>query len=531
MFLTPIGFFTKTPPSTPSWFSGQPVSGSTSYTPQVAFNKTIASVGNITSSGTNQPTNFSYPSGRVQFDITTDPNPSVTYTFHNIIAVDGGRLASATLTTGPSVTGYLSNNNADVTNKVLIQAAAQSFSVTFSKTISNQPSATMAAGTATYVSGQGSNTIVYDLTNVTGSSVSLNFGSVIATDTTSSSGLSVALAPVTAETFNRVAEQSAPLISKTTFDQNTTYNLLGVFNKDISNNLSGVTITASSGSNPTALAYSSADRYSFDWTPDVTGNVTLAFNNMRDVDGFIYTALYTSLLTVNAIILPILYIDASVQSLFTTSGTTVTGVNGSSSVNGFTSPTAFSNLTYDPADVSGNGLRLLKCATNSYIDVLFGSTLDVLNQGFTHIIHFCLGTTPNVSLGYYSVYYRPSESIGDGWGHSSFDNMYVVPDNQGTRIVWGRPQFTTNQWYTIALKVNNLRHVSFYINGTLYAPPIISVVSSSFERIRLFNYWNGGGGNNWLIAETEIVPTNLSVAQIDAKRTAFLSKWGSPRVV
>jgi hypothetical protein len=284
------------PPSTPTWFQNQPILGNAPYTAiQVAFNKTIASVGSVFSSGTNQPTSVSIVSGRIQFNITTDANPGVTYTFSNIVAVDGGRLGSATLTTGPSPTAFLSNGLTAVGNKLQIQAAAQTVAITFSKTISNTPTATLrGGGTASYVSGSGTATIVWNLFNVVAGTTHLDLGGVVASDSTSTTGMSFVLSPVVAQTLVRLAERSTEGVAKTTFDAGTAYSLSAIFGKDVSADLTGVTVTASAGANPTALTKGDHFDYHFNWTPNTAGTIALNYNNTRDVDAFVRT-LYQSL--------------------------------------------------------------------------------------------------------------------------------------------------------------------------------------------------------------------------------------------
>ena len=126
------------PPNSPAWFSNQPVNASTSYSPEVAFNKEILSVSSVTSSGTNQP-NVTIISGRVRFDITTDANPSVVYTLNDVRAVDGGRKSVVSLTTGPSLTRVLVDKSGYVDSTDVLSGYTTKHRFVFSKSLAAAP--------------------------------------------------------------------------------------------------------------------------------------------------------------------------------------------------------------------------------------------------------------------------------------------------------------------------------------------------------------------------------------------------------
>ena len=153
------------------------------------------------------------------------------------MAQDKGRNSGLVLTTGPTITSYTNSTGTVNDNKVLIQSSSQIFSFTFNKSISNTPTIVINGGaTGVYVSKL-NNTFTYNLSNITLTSNLIIFGTVLASDASSSSGFTVALSPVNALSFDIISDQSNPLISKTTCDIGTLYDLYFKFtNQTLSSN-------------------------------------------------------------------------------------------------------------------------------------------------------------------------------------------------------------------------------------------------------------------------------------------------------
>ena len=130
-------------------------------------------------------------------------------------------------------------------NKVLIQGATtQQFSVTFNKSISNNPTITLNAGTGVYSSGTGA-TRVYSLSNITSSTTLMTFGNIQGVDSSSSTGLTIVLVPVPAISFDSVADILFPDVARgVNYDVGTAYDLYFKFtNQTLSSNFAGVGIS------------------------------------------------------------------------------------------------------------------------------------------------------------------------------------------------------------------------------------------------------------------------------------------------
>jgi hypothetical protein len=285
-------FTLSSQPITPQWYANQPVSKNTTYVGvEVNFNKRISSV-DIVSDGTisNKIIN---ERGNVQFDIITGTTNS-TYTFNNIVAEDKGRNTGLVLTTGPTITSYSNSTGITNDNKVLIQTTNQTFSITFNKSISNEPTITLNSGTGVYVSKL-NNTLTYNLSNITVGSNQITFGTVLASDASSSSGLTVPLVPVPALTFDYIADVSQPLITKDTFDVGTLYDLyFKLKDQSLNADFSGVEISINGGGADIGAISQvhNSSSYKFTLTPTASGNdKQLTVTNAKDINSFIYPSI------------------------------------------------------------------------------------------------------------------------------------------------------------------------------------------------------------------------------------------------
>ena len=186
-------------------------------------------------------------SGNLQFNILTTNNP-ITYTFNNIIAVDGGRNNELTLLTGPIILSYANQTDVTNDNKVLIQITGQTFSFTFNKAISTPNPTITINGSATGIwnSTIGS-VLTYTFTNITLSSTTVTFGTVTSSDGTISSGLIIVLNPVPALLFDFITDNISTPISNTIFYVTTQYTLYAKFKSppNLNTSLIGIGISCS----------------------------------------------------------------------------------------------------------------------------------------------------------------------------------------------------------------------------------------------------------------------------------------------
>ena len=241
-----VSYSLSSQPISPSWVV-QPVLKNTTYTNiEVSFSKRISAC-DVVSDGT-ITNKFINVRGNLQFDIITGPS-NTTYTFNNIISEDFGRNTGLTLTTGPAVSSYMSATNILNDNKVFIQGATtQLFTVTFNKSITNNPTITLNSGTGVYSSGTGA-TRIYSLSNITSSTTLMTFGNIQGSDSSSSTGLTIPLDPKTALTFDYIADVQFPDIARdVNFDVGTLYDLyFKLKDQSLNADFSGVGITINGG--------------------------------------------------------------------------------------------------------------------------------------------------------------------------------------------------------------------------------------------------------------------------------------------
>jgi hypothetical protein len=165
---------------------------------------------------------------------------------------------------------------------------------TFNRPVSNQPTLTLTSGggTVTYVSGQGTANLLYNVTASTLGATSLAFGNVVTTE--GGSGIPPAqnltvVAPITAIT--RIATQASPAVAIANLVAGSSEALCVVYDQPVSSDVTGAGVSSSLGNAPTGLAYFAASTppgYSFSWTPNTIGLVRVSTANVRDAHGFVY---------------------------------------------------------------------------------------------------------------------------------------------------------------------------------------------------------------------------------------------------
>lgn len=521
-----------TPPATPSWFSGgQPKDSSTAYTTlQVSFSESvIAPVPGIATVGaSNSISNVSIVSGRVQFDVTTDAasQASAVYRFTDVYGSSGGIAAQLDLGLGPYITGYQVNGIAGVGDKALIGTSVTGV-LTFSKALAGAPTVNVngTGATVANVTLATSTTVSFTLTAASDTTL-LSIPLVTGVDSTTASNITQTVTAVSSQTFTRVAEASAPTISKTTYDQNTAYNLLAVFGKNISATMAGVTVTASTGSNPTSLAYSAADRYSFDWTPDTTGSVTLNFNNTRDSDSFVYTLFSSPTLTVNSVSDPlittygaVLMFDASEASSLTLSGSDVTEWRSVQPVDAVTMLVA--GGANSPNTTTQNGKTAISfvgaTGANNY-DGLLSSSEEFYNCG-TLVAVYNNTSTDNFSTPFYGYNASTQYPVMHG---GTGTTLFI--EQGGTGISNGDVRL--NKTPLAVVSNGNPRSL---VNG-------MTVQSHSFgtrgvQQFALktlgWQFHNGGGSAmNGTFCQLVVFPTVLSAGDLSSVEDLLIAKWG-----
>lgn len=284
----------------------------TAYSLLAAFNKALDTGAANPTASVNAGTSPSVTgySGSQKLAATWTPNAAseptdVTITFNGVTDSDNF-VRSITATTAydvqfvpTTVVAQTYPGQASVGNNILSQAGAQVIHVQFSKSLSSAPTATSA--NATYAGGAlsattvANDTVAYTLTNVSGTGAEvMAFGTVTGADTSTTTGLTVALNRVAPLSVLHVATQAAPSVQVTELTVNTAHALIVEFGKTVSQvggDITAASLTASSGANPGTLGASTSTRYGFSWTPNTSTSVTLTATNVKDSDGFVTASL------------------------------------------------------------------------------------------------------------------------------------------------------------------------------------------------------------------------------------------------
>jgi hypothetical protein len=216
------------------------------------------------------------------------------YTDSNNISTHGAALPVTF--TAPTISSLVVEGLSTIGSK-LKHNVATSVLFAFNRPVSNQPTATLTSGggAVTYVSGQGTASLLYTITASTLGATSVAFGNVVTTE--GGSGVPPAqnltvVAPITA--IARIATQASPAVPLADLVAGSSAALCVVYDQPVSSVVTGVGVSASAGPAPTGLAYLAASDpagYSFSWTPLATGTTTLTTTNVRDAHGFVYSSL------------------------------------------------------------------------------------------------------------------------------------------------------------------------------------------------------------------------------------------------
>jgi hypothetical protein len=145
------------------------------------------------------------------------------------------------------------------------------------------------ASTTTYVN----DTITFtDIIFNNATTLTFNAGIIGADTSVTTSSIVTNITLVSPITFVRIERQDNPGVACITATPNINVAYNAIFSgAAISPTMTGVGISATLGGSPTGLAYSSATKLTFSWSPNTTGNATIAFTNMRDTSDFVYDSI------------------------------------------------------------------------------------------------------------------------------------------------------------------------------------------------------------------------------------------------
>lgn len=453
---------------------------------------------------------------------------NVTVTFQNLRDAHGfnysgsNNVASAAYDvtyTAPTVTGIVVEGVAGIGSKVKHNAAT-SVAFTFNKAVSNQPTVSVASGgTATYASGSGTATLTYSVTATALGATSFTFGTTTTTEggsgTPGAQAVTV-VAPITA--VARIATQAAPATPVTAFDSGTAYTLCVVFDQAVSSTTTGVTVAAAPGADPTGLAHfstSTPDGYSFAWTPDTAGSVTITTTGVRDSHGFVYAALATVTLTVNSANFMVPYganmhFDASVTSSYTTVGGKVD--TWTDLVGGVT----FSQTTdaQRPTVTSQNGLSAFAFNGSNWMSKASAETT---------IGTFAIVFNNTASQSYSSPLH--GTSFGYQVAHGGFGNTLVLGNENNGRALEGRVNKVIIQ--NANTPINSISR-SLVNNMCVFTQVLVAPVPKSLFLTGVGTNLDDAAGRSitGTVCEVVFFPTALTQAQVIEIEDHLIAKWG-----
>lgn len=271
------------PPANPQWIGQNPITSSTTYNALVVrFNKDIQVVQGITTTNVGTViSNITYSNGDVIFDVTTGSDiTGLSFTFVQVEAVDGGRIAtinlSSTVTTTPvNWVGTVANTKEYPYTTLQMQ---------FSKVlISNTPVVqVLGSGTIANVTIN-SGYVQFDWTPPDATSAVLTFNNIWDGN-----------AFVNGETFN-VNLYDDPIFGNfvgiTQFSKSFSYTGVNKLVTEFSENIQTITgITTSDGSVISNVAIQSSpneNRIEFEWVTQNTASVTLTYQGLVTASGAI----------------------------------------------------------------------------------------------------------------------------------------------------------------------------------------------------------------------------------------------------
>jgi hypothetical protein len=529
--LETINYSLRSQPISASWVV-QPVLKNTTYTNiEVSFNKRISSC-DVVSDGT-ITNKFINVRGNLQFDIITGPTNS-TYTFNNIISEDFGRNTGLTLTTGPAVSSYMSATNILNDNKVLIQGATtQLFTVTFNKSITNNPTITLNSGTGVYSSGSG-DTRIYSLSNITSSTNLMTFGNIQGLDSSSSSGLTIVLDPKTALTFDYIADVQFPDVARgVNYDVGTEYDLYAKFNNppDLNVNSSGVGVSCP---NATVGAITSVDgnnKYKFKLTPNNSGTNQISISNAKDINNFIYSLFTSGNLTFNAVI-PVIggLWDPSIASTLTLSSNNITEFKSSNSTNKYidyknhyttNAVTNTDNVKYVVSSPSYLSFEHLTSSTHAGFYYKKNPSASYTEYTFTMVFQ-----EPSILV---AETYADLPSIGRVGGTTNYETYHPPSGyamNSGVSRVAGQKRVLTLSIKSSVTSGHGSGNQYMKVDNNTAVSATTMLYDNGYNGFWLGCNYSANGSFKGRIYYTQLLPTQLTDAQVSTLHTNLRSIYG-----
>jgi hypothetical protein len=223
--------------------------------------------------------------GQLVFQYTPPPTLlGISFTFRNLQAADGSRVASLLVPAGPAVTSF-NATGASNTGALVLVGKLINYTFVFTKSLLSAP--TFVVDGVSLTSVQASNTASVNILATDATRV-ISVNGVSGTDGSLSTSIPVSVVPVPSVNFLRLELSSNPGVGISSLFHKTTVSMIARFSGNLSI-ASAPSIIASAGEHPTAiLGYSGQDGVHFVWTPGVVGALSLTFV-VRDANGFLTT--------------------------------------------------------------------------------------------------------------------------------------------------------------------------------------------------------------------------------------------------
>jgi hypothetical protein len=302
-----------TPPTIVGWNGTQPTEPNTLYNLSVTFNKQLLNSRTpvITASDVS-PVFTGVTGSQVNFNVTTSSSPSTTiYSVKNVAALDGSiRNIYASISAGAKINSVeveTDLNSSFLTMSTLVIGRTQKVKIILSKAISGvlslESNPNCIFGNVEMIDPS---TAQFTILPNQNTSLTIHTNNIITQDG-SQSILSYTFNLISGQTIVNLFESSHKHIVKTTFDVGTTVALSLEMSKPIASDLTGTSITSSSGTvtSLTSSTISGKYYYDFNFTPTVGGiDKSLYVNGAKDLNNFKYTISLSGLTFLNPYVFP-----------------------------------------------------------------------------------------------------------------------------------------------------------------------------------------------------------------------------------